>query len=142
MGIVEVNEIPEGKKSQRENIRKDIEQAIKKHIVKFEIIGDYNYNCLDQAARIVVDQYFRSKIYPKAAREVQKELEEEFGEKVWCNSAYEYSGKFIGIFRRKRGDRIHVYGLIDYKFAENFKEILKKDTRDHYLKLKKKGRVE
>ena len=137
MGIIEVNEIPAGKKSQREMLRQDFKQAIKKHITKFEIIGDYNYNYLNQSARIVADQYFRSNIYSKAAREVQKELEEELGEKVFCNSAYEYSGKYIGIFRRKRNDRIHIYALVDYQFADNFKEILKKDTRNHYLKIKK-----
>ena len=134
MAIKPVNEIPltlqEKRQSYREMIRKDIQEAIDNHIERFEFEGDYNWKYLAQYAREEADRMWRNTIYYDTAKKVRAELlKDRPGEKyIPMRSGYEYHGKYIKIRAKKGEDRIHVYGEIDYKFAEGFYELLKADA--------------
>lgn len=134
MAIKPVNEIPmtlqEKRQSYREMIRKDIQEAIDNHIERFEFEGDYNWKYLAQYAREEADIIWRKTVYYDTAKKVRAELlKDRPGENyIPMRSGYDYHGKYIKIRTKKGEDRIHVYGEIDYKFAEGFYELLKADA--------------
>ena len=134
MAIKPVNEIPmtlqEKSQSYREMIRKDIQEAIDNHIERFEFEGDYNWKYLAQYAREEADIIWRKTVYYDTAEKVRTELlKDRPGENyIPMRSGYDYHGKYIKIRTKKGEDRIHVYGEIDYKFAEGFYELLKADA--------------
>lgn len=70
--IKAVDEIPMSKakerKSYRDKIRKDLQEAIDKGIMRFEFVGDYNYKYLAQYAREEVDKLMRVTFGDVAAR--------------------------------------------------------------------------
>lgn len=134
MAIKPVNDIPmtlqEKRRSYREMIRKDFQEAIDNHIERFEFEGDYNWKYLAQYAREEADLIWRKTIYNDTAKKVRAELlKDRPGETyISMRSGYDYHGKYIKIRTKKGEDRIHVYGEIDYKFAEGFYELLKADA--------------
>lgn len=77
--IKAVDEIPMSKakerKSYRDKIRKDLQEAIDKGIMRFEFVGDYNYKYLAQYAREEGDKIIRNAFYSVMAKH-----RSEFGE--------------------------------------------------------------
>lgn len=134
MAIKPVNEIPmtlqEKRQSYRDMIRKDIQEAIDNHIERFEFEGDYNWKYLAQYAREEADLIWRKTVYCDTAKKVRAELRKDRpGENyIPMGGGYDYRGKYIKIRTKKGEDRIHVYGEIDYKFADGFYELLKADA--------------
>ena len=130
MAIKPVNEIPmtlqEKRQSYREMIRKDIQEAIDNHIERFEFEGDYNWKYLAQYAREEADRIWRSTVYRDVGRQVMEEMKKRFPNEryhsIYMKSGYDFKGRYIKIRTNKGEDRIHVYGEIDYKFAEGFYE--------------------
>ena len=134
MSIKVVKDIPqnlaEKRKSYREMIRNDIQEAIDNHIERFEFEGDYNWKYLAQYAREEADIIWRKTVYYDTAKKVRAELKKDRPGEMYIpiRSGYDYHGKYIKIRTKKGEDRIHVYGEIDYKFAEGFYELLKADA--------------
>lgn len=129
MSIKVIDEVPgiAGKPSYNDKIRADFNEAIEKHIEKFEFEGDYNYKTLAASARQQARIMFRP-IFQKVSKEVEEIVGAELGHKIWIHD-WDYRDRYIFIMSRKMDDRIHVYATIDYEFAENFKNILLEDTR-------------
>ena len=119
MSIKVVDEVPgmAGRKTYNEMIREDINEALEKHIEKFEFEGDYNYKTLAQNARIEGNKLFSRTVFRKAKKEAERILEEEFGHKVYIYD-WDYR-EFITVSSRKMTDRIHVYATINYEYINN-----------------------
>lgn len=134
--IRKVEEIPmspqEKNRSQRELIRRDIEEAMKQHIDKFEFIGEgYNYKYLSGYAREEAERIFRKTTLPVAI-ELKKELKTETGEKyIFLPSPWEYKGRAFKISSIKDGDSRRVFCTIDYDFIAKFKDTLRADYLKH-----------
>lgn len=130
MSIKPVDAIPEiaQEKSYNSMIREDFEEAIEKHIEKFEFEGDYNYKTLAASARTQARIMFRP-IFRRVSKEVEEIVGAELGHQIWITHDWDYRDRYISIMSRKKDDRIHVYAKIDYEFVENFKNILLEDTR-------------
>lgn len=132
MAIKVVKEIPqtlqEKRKSYREMIRKDIQEAIDNRIEKWEFEGDYNWKYLANYAREEADRIWRSTVYRDVGRRVVEEMKKRFpNEKyhsIYMKSGYDFKGRYIKIRTAKGNDRVHVFGEIDYKFADGFYEEL------------------
>lgn len=140
MPIKLVDEIPltvaEQRESYRERIRQDICYAITNRISTFEFDGDYNYKYLANYAREEASHIFIRMIYRDASRQVRKTLAEKLQRKyVFPESEFMYKNRYIRIREKKGDDRIHVYGQIDFDFADKFYEILLKDTEEKYKEI-------
>ena len=136
MSIKPVNDIPmtlqEKKASYREMVRQDICYALTNHINTFEFDGDYNYKYLANYAREEADLIFIRELYRDAANRVKEELVKKLNRKYIFTDHWRYKGKYIKIRTKKGEDRIHVYGQIDFDFADKFYEILLRDTEEKY----------
>lgn len=136
MPIKPVNDIPmtlqEKRASYREMVRQDISYALKNHISTFEFDGDYNYKYLANYAREEADIIFRRSLYRDAEKRVKEELAKKLNLKYIFTDHWRYKGKYIKIRTKKGEDRIHVYGQIDFDFADKFYEILLSDTEEKY----------
>lgn len=119
MAIKPIDEIPlntlDKRKSQRENIRMDILEAIEKGVSKFEFDGDYNWKYLAQYAREEADQIWRKKYH-----EITVEARQKYGLERMLSTYpdYKYKGEYIRIHTNKMADRIHVYCVIDFEAPE------------------------
>ena len=118
MAIKPVEEIPMNKvqkqHSYRQHIRDDINEAIQKHISRFEFEGDYNWKYLAQYAREEADQIWRNtwwEIMRSARMEHHIEI-------VMRLPSYAEKGKYISILNVKMPDRNHVYCQIDFEAPE------------------------
>lgn len=125
--IKPINEIPmneaDKRRSYREMIRSDIQEAIDRGIERFEFDGDYNYKFLAQYAREEADMIWRS-----TWRDIMKKAKEEHGfEGYLYGPNYKLKGNYIKIRSRKMPDRTHVYCEIDlaYPMKECAEEIAK-----------------
>ena len=110
MSIKPIEEIPQNKaeqrKSYRQQIKNDVQEAIDKGILKFEFDGDYNYRYLAQYAREEMRMLFAP-----IHREILKKVKEEYGVQhiSFSPTAYDAWKKYIKITARKEEDRTHVY---------------------------------
>lgn len=136
MPIKPVNDIPmtlqEKRASYREMIRQDIYYALTNHISIFEFDGDYNYKYLANYAREEADMIFRRSLYLDVAKRVKEELAKKLNLKYIFTDHWRYKDKYIKIRTKKGEDRIHVFGQIDFDFADKFYEILLSDTEEKY----------
>ena len=118
MAIKPIDEIPlntlDKRKSQRENIRMDILEAIEKGVSKFEFDGDYNWKYLAQYAREEADQIWRKK-YHDLIFEAKRDYNIR---SISTFPSYDLKGKYIRIRSAKMPDRIHVYCVIDFEAPE------------------------
>lgn len=77
--IKPVDEIPQNlakkRETYREQIRKDIREAMDKRIRKFEFVGDYKYKYLAQYVREEADRIIRD-LYVRTIQEHPEELED------------------------------------------------------------------
>lgn len=142
MAIKKVDQTPmtlPGKRiSYREQIRRDINEAIEKRIDKFEFDGDYNYKYLASYAREEAEWIFVQKIYRPAAKRVAETLQREFNIRgVYPVGERRYKGRYIRIKNLKGADRDHVYAEIDFSQEEDFYNDLLTDTRNQYKQYKK-----
>ena len=118
MAIKPIDEIPlniqDKRKSQRENIRADILEAIKNGISKFEFDGDYNWKYLAQYAREEADMIWRKKY-----RDLILEARRDYNIRLTSSlPSYYLKGQYIRIRSAKMPDRIHVYCEIDFEAPE------------------------
>lgn len=148
MSIKEVKELPltqrERYDSYRSMIRADLEEAIRNRISTFEFEGDYNYKYLAQYAREEAGRLFTFRVYRDASKRVKQELASKFPENkyIFPESEFKYKNRYIKIRTKKGEDRIHVYGQIDFEFADTFCEILLKDTEAKYKELSERKKRE
>ena len=143
MSVKQLETIPNEPKAKtaKQMAREDIEYAISHKMHTFEFIGDYNYKYLGSYAREVADGIFHSQVYNTARLKVCDKLRKELGVRyIFPPSFWEYRGRYITIIQHKEDDRVHVYGKIDYKFAEKFEEILEQDTRVRYKETEERKR--
>ena len=133
--ITKVNSIPstlsEKRKSYRDMIRADLNEAMSNRITQFEIEGEYNYKYLAQYVREEACRLFRS-IYYKVEPDIRKQLSLEFEKRVFTPSSYEYESRFFKVHNLKGSDRYHVYVEFDYDFLDNLATIIETDTRYKY----------
>lgn len=112
MAIREVQEIPTGhKKTKKDIIWDDIQEAISKDITKFEFVGDeYDYRHLCSYARMVVAERVR-----ELARPILTKAKRENGWRFTPTLLYPtaYERQYIKITQRKEDGRNHVYCEID-----------------------------
>ena len=118
MAIKPIDEIPlntlDKRKSQRENIRMDILEAIEKGVSKFEFDGDYNWKYLAQYAREEADMIWRKKY-----RDLILEAKRDYNIRLISSlPSYYLKGQYIRIRSAKMPDRIHVYCEIDFEAPE------------------------
>ena len=115
--IKQVEEIPLSgaakKRSYREQIRNDIQEAIDNHIEKFEFLGDYNWKYLAGYAREEADGLWRDAYFS-----IMREARKKYGLQTSIYPAYQYKHEYIRIFSTKMDDRIHVYCQIDFDAPE------------------------
>lgn len=107
--IKPVDEIPqtlqEKRKSYREMIRRDIQEAIDSGVKKFEFVGDeYEYKYLAKYAREEADN-----LTDIALRPLLQEAAQENGWNYLKPWRIRRSGRYIKITSHKAADRMHVF---------------------------------
>lgn len=137
MGIKPIDEIPMGivdkRRSYREQIRNDIEEAIEKNISQFEFTGDYNWKYLAQYAREEADGIWRKK-WTSIMIDAKKKYNLPDHLRM---PDYHDKNKYIRISSVKMEDRQHVYCKIDFEAPEQIcgkkiKELLEeKERKEH-----------
>lgn len=151
MAIKKIDQVPmtlqEQRASYREQIRRDINEAIEKKIDKFEFDGDYNYKYLANYAREEAEWIFRRKIYRPAEKRVRETLEKEWADengnsrRIFPESEWKYRGRYIRIKSLKGEDRQHVYAEIDFSQEEKFYDELLADTRAKYKEIAERDKL-
>jgi hypothetical protein len=110
--IKPVEEIPmsvaEKRKSYRQMIRDDINEAIEKKIPRFEFEGDYNYKYLSQYAKEEADNV-TSRIMRDRIKEMKEQGLVPDNTHSWTLSKWNMVRPFIKISNKKMEDRNHVY---------------------------------
>lgn len=148
MGIKPIDEIPMGifdkRRSYREQIRNDIEEAIEKNISQFEFTGDYNYKYLAQYAREEADGIWRKKW-----SDIMMDAKKKYNLPRFLSMPdYHDKGKYIKISSVKMSDRIHVYCKINFDAPEQIcgkriKELLEeKERKEHPPKVTLESDIE
>lgn len=145
MAIKVVDEIPKTnqRRSNRDMIRADIQEALDNGISQFEFVGDYNYKYLAQYAKKEVDRFEARKV-----REVQTKFKEEnlteeekniIGFYLWFKCSYEYKNEWIKVSSCKGEDRRRVFCKIDdvklfeQKIIENCHKVLNEARAEYVL---------
>ena len=139
--IKQIDEIPlnvmDKRKSYREMIRNDIQEAIEQRIDKFEFEGDYNWKYLAQYAREEADQIWRSAWF-----DIMRRAKDEHGLRNVGAPDYRNKGEYIRISSVRMPDRIHVYCQIDFEAPERIcrplieKLVREKEQRDEQMEAK------
>ena len=128
MAIKPVEEIPmnltQKRESYRQQIRNDINEAIQKHIPRFEFEGDYNWKYLAQYAREEADLIWRNEWWDRlrAAKKANNLTV------VMRHPSYHDKGKYIKISNVRMPDRNHVYCEIDFDAPERICRPLIEET--------------
>lgn len=123
MAIKPIEIIPQSvtdkRKSYREQIRNDIQEAIDRRIPRFEFDGDYNWKYLAQYAREVADVIWR-----KTYRELILKKRPDNLRSIYFSTCppYNLKNRYIKIHSYKQSDRNHVYCMIDFDAPENLTE--------------------
>ncbi|MCR5687783.1 MAG: hypothetical protein K6G58_07175 [Lachnospiraceae bacterium] len=143
MAIIPINDIPRNRTdtpTQRDLIRFDIADAIKRGVSKFEFDGDgYKYSTLARNASQTFKMLFVRSIYEPAVSKAKKHLEKEFpGEEFELPGPDEYIGKAAVFSTRKMDDRQHVFcslniplltSLESYIYIDVLKTIYRKNQK-------------
>lgn len=119
MSIKVIDEIPQTihKRSARDMVRADIQEALDNGIRLFEFEGDYNYKTLAQTAREIAER-----IKDKKIREIQRRFKDENlteaeknikGFYIWFRPWYDYKRNWITISSCKGDEHRRVFCKID-----------------------------
>ena len=118
-----IDEIPKGQISRAQQIQQDIQEAIDKGINKFEFIGDYNYNTLQQYATQTANRIIRIML-AKRYRELREQYNIDRHTYLSLKQSSEYRPKFIAITSIKGEERRRVFCEIDLsEFEERTEEV-------------------
>lgn len=131
----EVDVIPDVPKTltQRDLIRKDLEEALKSRISQFELINDaYKYNTLAGNVKDTLERWFQRQIYYPARMNAKEKLKDRITEPFWPKDWFEYKQKAFSITKRKLEDRTHVYVTLNFDVIDNIEQIICDDTLELY----------
>lgn len=119
--------------TQRDLIRKDINDAVNNKIPQFELINDaYKYDTLAQNTNAVLEAWFSRKIFYPAYINAKERLKTKIEEPFWGKSWFEYKQKAFKISKRKFEDRVHVYVTLNLNFIDNMEQVIYEDTLELY----------
>jgi len=115
-------------KNYSQKIYDDLKEAYDKHIAVFEFEGDYNYNNFTTYAHEPIKRLTQELIVPG----VEKAIKEKFMKDMHKDISYlpndliklnlvDGYGSFITIVTIRGEDRKHVYGKINFNYAEELK---------------------
>lgn len=136
MAIKPVDEIPQNiaskRASYREQIRKDLREAIENNILKFEMEGDYNFKYL---ANYVREE--RRHILRRTFAAMKKEIKEEYSLSHFYGDLideYRFADRYVTVVNHKEPDRNHVYIEITPSVLE--------EARKHFQNMAEEERLE
>lgn len=136
MAIKEVSSIPgqsPAPPSQRELVRRDVEEAFAKGIAQFEFEGSgYRYETLAGNAKEAIRQWFRRTVFYPAQRRAKERLKERIREPFWCTDPWEYEKRACRLTKRKLGDRTHVYCTLGIEMLRDMEQVIYDDTLKLY----------
>lgn len=110
-----------------EKIRDDLNEAIKKRIKTFELVGDYNYTYLREQVVYQATQVYREYFYDDYVK-IRKQVYNETGEMIYLYAS-DYAHKMFIVRSRTEPDRKHVYVSINYEYLDDLYNILLADAR-------------
>lgn len=136
MGIKIIDDIPNSYvRKTSEKIRDDLNEAIRKRIKSFELVGDYNYTRLREQVVYQAALIYREYFYDDYTRRVRKQVYDETGEVIFL-FASDYAHKAFTVRSRTEPDRKHVYVSINYEYIDDLYNILLADGRSQAEKHK------
>ncbi len=119
--------------TQRDLIRRDLEEALKNRISQFELVNDnYKYNTLAGNAKDALERWFQRQVYYPARKSAKDKLKDRITEPFWPKDWFEYKQKAFSITKRKLEDRTHVYVTLNFDVIDNIEQIICDDTLELY----------